>query len=194
MFDMATKPNRTTNRTRKPGAVAVGDRQRGGAGWLKWLLPLLLLLGLAILLISLLSGGDDKKKSSSARTPSSASAGSNVLKANGKTVRGDQPATLTGAIGQPATGTGAKVLSVASGSGFWVGTSNADRTFIEYGSTVGGNEDQPYKPKVGDTVDLRGPVRPAPANPSRTLMLNDQDAAQLKAEGAYINADKVTAR
>ena len=133
---MATKPNRS----RKPGAVSVGDRRGGGGGWLKWLLPLLLLIALAFLLLSLVSGGDDKKKSSTARTP----------------------ATLTGAIGQAATGTGAKVLSVASGSGFWVGTSNADRTFIEYGSTVGGNENQPYKPKVGDTVDLRGPVRQLP--------------------------------
>lgn len=199
-----------TRKTKRPGAVALGDREpsRKRGGWLKWLLPLLLLLGLAILLISLLSGGDDKKStartqtkaaptataSPAASSASTSGAASGVLTSQGQTLRGDAPATLTGAVGQQATGRGAQVLSVVSGTGFWVGTSKRDRTFVEYGSSVGGNESQPYKPKVGDTVDLSGPVRPAPADPTKTLDLSARDAKQLTTQGAYINADQVQAR
>jgi hypothetical protein len=93
-----------------------------------------------------------------------------------------------------ATGNSAKVLLVVSGTGFWVGSSNDDRVFVEYGSTVGSDEAQPYNPKVGDVVELRGEVRPAPADPARTLKLAGRDAKQLKVQGAYINVQDVRAQ
>lgn len=185
---MSTRTDRSTSK-RGRGAYAVGDgRGRKRGGWLWWLLGLLALAALALLLISLL-GGDDEKQASAP-----GAGAKNTLTAEGRALRGNAPDTLKGAIGQQATGSANKVLSVASGTGFWVGASNSDRTFVEYGSAVGGNENQTYKPKVGDVVDLRGEVRPAPADPQQTLKLDATDAEQLKAQGAYVNATRVTAR
>jgi hypothetical protein len=194
---MAAAPRKS----RQPGAVKLGGgAARKGGGWPRWVLPLLALLVLATLLITSLRGGDDQKITAARAAPTATasaaadSAASGTLTSGVRTLRGNVPNTLTAAVGQKATGRAVKVLSVASGTGFWVGTSKSDRTFVEYGSSVGGNESQPYKPKVGDTVDLSGPVRPAPPDPAQTLRLSAGDAEQLTAQGAYINADDVTAR
>lgn len=202
---MASQPHES----RQTGAVAVDRRRRGGAGWLSRLLPLLLLLALAILLISLLGGDDDNgtadrpqaqatptataDQAASAEPSTSADgATAGVLSSNGQTLRGDAPDSLAAAIGQRATGRGARVLSVVEGTGFWVGTSRSDRTFVEWGAAAGGNEKKEYyRPEVGDTVDLRGPVRVAPADPAEVLKIGPRDAERVKAQGAYINADRV---
>lgn len=188
---------------RRTAATALGEpaARRGGRGRLKWLLPLLALLLLAGLLIGFLGGDDDTNTgpgTSAAATPSpaadSTSPAAGVLTAGGQTLRAGAPETLTAAVGQQATGRSAKVLSVVGGTGFWVGDSDNDRTFIEYGSSVGSDESQPYKPKVGDVVDLQGEVRPAPEDPAQTLKLSAADAERLTGQGAYINADEVQAR
>ena len=57
-------------------------------------------------------------------------------------------------------------------------------------SAVGENEAS-FVPKVGDHVNLRGPVRPAPANPAQTLKLQPQDAQLVGSQGAFVNADEV---
>jgi hypothetical protein len=41
-------------------------------------------------------------------------------------------------------------------------------------------------------VDLEGPVRAAPSDPAGVLELKASDAAQVKDEGAYINANRVS--
>jgi hypothetical protein len=181
---MASQPHSS----RDTGAVAArgGERRRGGAGWLKWLLPLLLLAALAVLLIALLSGGDDKSA-----TAGSGAAG--TLTAKGTELRGSDPGTLTGATGQRATGNDVRVLSVERGSGFWVGTSQQDRTFVEWGSAAGANENQSFVPKVGQKVDLVGPVQKAPADPAKTLHIGPADARLVIQEGAFVNADRVAA-
>jgi hypothetical protein len=177
---MATSPSRS----RRPGAVAVGDdtRRRGGAGWLKWLLPLLLFVALAVLLIALLGGSDDKSSSTGA---------SGTLTANGQALHGNGPAGLSSAIGRTATGKDVRVLAVKRGSGFWVGSSQQDRTFVEWGSAAGGNESQSFVPKAGDHVDLTGPVQKAPADPAKLLHIGAADARQVAREGAFVNADRV---
>jgi hypothetical protein len=184
---MATNSSRS--RSRQTGAVAVDDRsrRRGGAGWLKWLLPLLLLAALAVLLVALLSGGDDKSA-----TGGAGEAG--TLSANGTTLHGSDPAALSGAIGRKATGTDVRVLSVERGSGFWVGSSQRDRTFVEWGSAAGGNENQSFVPKAGDHVNLTGPVQKAPADPAKLLHIGAADAKQVAREGAFVNADRVQPR
>ena len=88
------------------------------------------------------------------------------------------------AIGREVT-----VQSVVKDEGFWVGTSQQDRVYVEYGGDVGADENRGLEPAVGDRVNLTGPVRPAPENPARTLNLPEADAQQVTEQGAYINAD-----
>jgi hypothetical protein len=174
----------TPSRSRRPGAVAVGDdtRRRRGAGWLKWLLPVLLFVALAVLLIALLGGSDDESSSTGA---------SGTLTANGQALHGNDPAGLSSAIGRTATGKDVRVLAVKRGSGFWVGSSQQDRTFVEWGSAAGGNESQSFVPKAGDHVDLTGPVQKASADPAKLLHIGAADARQVAREGAFVNADRV---
>jgi len=61
------------------------------------------------------------------------------------------------------------VQSVVEDEGFWVGSSALDRVYVEYGGDVGADETQGFAPEVGDTVDLTGELRPAPADPGKTL-------------------------
>jgi hypothetical protein len=176
---MATSPSRS----RRPGAVPAGDtRRRRGAGWLKWLLPLLLLVALAVLLVALLGGSDDKSRSTGA---------SGTLTANGQSLHGNDRAGLSGAIGRTATGKDVRVLAVKRGSGFWVGSSQQDRTFVEWGPAAGGNENQSFVPKAGGQVDLTGPVQKAPADPAKLLHIGAADARQVAREGPFVNADRV---
>lgn len=200
-------------------SVAVGGDDDGAKK--KRLLALLLGLLALIALIALIascSGDDDKKtKSSTPSTPtaSTPSTPSTSLPATTPTTPDVEPtpaaggataATLTAAsaslldqdaatiadhVGDDATGKGLKVLSVNEG-GFFVGTGDADRQYVEYGGNVGEDESDQQLPSVGDVVSLEGPVREAPADPSKTLKLDEADAKLVTERGAYVNADKVT--
>lgn len=84
------------------------------------------------------------------------------------------------------------MLATAS-SGFFVGSSKTDEVYVEYGGKTGENEASGFRPKVGDKVDLSGPVRPAPQDPATALKLNSEQAGQVTARGGFINADTVKA-
>jgi hypothetical protein len=172
----------------RAGAVRLGggdDRRRRG-GWLKWLLPLLMLAALAIALVALL-GGDDDKASSGA-----GSAGAGSLVAGGKDLLSLPAEGLEGSVGKDAKATGVTVQSVVEGEGFWVGSSKQDRVYVEYGGAAGENEQGAFRPKVGDKVNLTGPVRPSPQDPAAALRLDEADAALVKRNGGFINADRVS--
>ncbi len=209
---MATPPDRK----RSVGARSIGDEdRRKGGGWWKWLLGLLLLAALVALAITLLGGGDDDDgKTKTASTPTTATSTPTTATSTPSAstpAAATPPATGDGGTlvaagtsllpvpadgfkalaGEDATGSRNKVLSVVD-SGFFVGTSEQDRVFVEYGSAVGADEDkQTYKAKVGDIVDLTGPVRPAPEDPATTFKLESADAAALTKQGAYVNATTV---
>lgn len=95
-------------------------------------------------------------------------------------------------VGQDAEGRNVVVQELTE-DGFFVGSSEDDRVFVEWGGTVGEDESDTYLPKVGDRVNLEGPVRPAPENPRRTLKLDREDAEVVSTHGAYVNADSVEA-
>jgi hypothetical protein len=173
-------PDRTATAGAQAGARPIGGerphRRRG-----LWLLLGLLALAIVVaLLIALLSGGNDSK---------SASAG--TLKSGGQALLPVPQSGLRPLVGKSVSGNGVRVQSVVAHEGFWVGTSATDRVYVEYGGRVGENEANAFTPKVGQSVNLTGPVRPAPANPARTLRLGAQDAALVRSEGGYVNASSV---
>jgi hypothetical protein len=151
-----------------------------------WLLLGLLALAGIIALIAGLAGGDDD----SASTGGGLRAGNTQL----LPVPGDGLGSL---VGQTVQGREVVVQSVVRGQedpdaleGFWVGSGNQDRVYVEWGGDVGSNEAD-YTPKVGEKVDLTGPVRPAPQDPERTLNLEPADAELVRSQGGYVNADEV---
>ncbi len=96
-------------------------------------------------------------------------------------------------VEQPAEGRRVRVQEVIPDEGFFVGTSEEDRVYVEFGGDVGETEQRSntYDAQVGDEVNLTGPVRPAPAEPEQTLNLDPDDARQVKEQGAFINAETV---
>jgi hypothetical protein len=192
-------------------SVAVGDDDGGkkkGGGFLPLVLGLLALLAIAIVIgfVSCSSGGgDDKKKTAttpattsttpstpSTSTPTTATpADAGTLTAASQSLLGSDATPIKDQVGEDATGSRLKVLSLSK-NGFFVGKDESDRQYVEFGGKVGVDEPNSDRPQVGDTVDLNGPVRPAPDDPEATLKLSSADAAFVKEQGAYVNADTVT--
>ena len=187
-------------------SIGAGEKRKKKGGVLKWLLPLLLLLIVAAILIALLTGGDDDDAASTATPPAvsqsqgaGAGAGASAagtgetgtLVAAQQSLLGAEAATFGAAIGEQVTGTGLEVLSVAD-EGFFVGTSEQDRVYVEFGPGAGEDETPAdFTPAVGDRVNLEGELRPAPAEPGRTLHLQAGDAQVVEQQGAFVNATNV---
>ena len=97
--------------------------------------------------------------SSTAPTGGSA-AGGQVVTADGRSVLAlaagtDAAAALGGLAGQPVTATGVQVLSVPADEGFWLGTSETERVWVQLTGEAG---ESPYQVQEGDLVDLEGTV------------------------------------
>ncbi|MBD0282497.1 MAG: hypothetical protein ICV69_09950 [Thermoleophilaceae bacterium] len=181
-----------TRGAQAPRSNRTGARRAGGthSGGLRKLLPLLigvlLAILLALLLISLI-GGDD--------SDDGGNAGSNVGQLAAGSVRLLPPPAngLSAQAGETATGKNVVVQSVNGNEGFFVGSSATDRVYVEWGGDVGENEASRFQPQRGDRVDLTGPVQPAGAKQIRKLKLSSADAELVRSQGAFVNADRVTA-
>lgn len=202
---------------RSTGATPIGGNKKRGKGlWL--VIALIALLILVALLIASCGGDDDKPDSSTAPTttasqsaqaqseqpatssqaPTTGPGAAGILAADGQSLLGADASKIKDAVGSDAAGSGLKVLSVKD-SGFFVGTTQSDQQFVEFGTKVGSDEDDATDtdspdelPRAGDVVDVKGPVRPAPEDPAKTLKLSATDAQAVTDRGAYINADTVT--
>ena len=100
-----------------------------------------------------------------------------------------------GLVGQSAQGTQVRVQEVVQDEGFFVGTSDEDRVYVEFGGDVGESEQGAQVTnnlRVGDVVDLEGEVRPAPEDPAQTLNLDEADAQVVTEQGVFVNATQVT--
>jgi hypothetical protein len=183
----------TTARAEAPHAHRTGARRAGGtggAGGLRKLLPLLLglLLAalLAILLIALI-GGDDGDDGNAA--------GSDAGQLTAGTAKLLPPpsAGLTALVGETATGKDAVVQSVNGNEGFFVGSSATDRVYVEWGGDVGEDETSRFQPRKGQRVNLTGPVQAAGPRQLEKLKLSAPDAELVRSQGAFVNADRVSA-
>ena len=191
-------------RSTERGAHAMGGGRKKGGGWLKWLLLGLLAAALLALIIGLVSCGDDDEANTGAVATQAEGAADEAGDAAGGAAAGAAGSLtaegqdilpgnvdLASRVDQTATGEAVTVQSVTD-AGFFVGTSAQDRRFVEWGGDVGDDEaDQTFRPKVGDKVNLTGPVKEAPEDPAQTLDLPEDEAALVSEQGAYVNADSV---
>jgi len=200
---MSTAPRDPHSR---PAAVPVG----GGPTRRKWLLPLLLGLLALIALLALLSqcGDDDDDDDRPAATPTTATVTSPAsslpaapsVAATG-TGQGGEAGTVTAAgtnlLGaasvaalsaqdtQQAVGRAVKVQSVPADEGFWVGTSEQDRLWVQLSGTRGESD---YKVKQGDTVDFTGTVTKAASDfATKAGVTAAEGADQLTQQGYYVS-------
>ena len=125
-------------------------------------------------------------------TAGAAGAGKGLLTANGASLL---PVTqvsgpngqLTSQAGKAATGQGVLVQSVPADEGFWVGTSETDRVWVQ----LSGTDESGYVVQQGDRVDFTGQV--ATHDPGFATQVGvdaAEGADQLGQQGAHIEVAK----
>ena len=91
-------------------------------------------------------------------------------------------------VGQPAEARGVAVQSVPADEGFWVGTSETDRVWIQL---IGSDEETEYEVEQGDTVDLDGEVVATGSGFAEQVGVDDSEGAeQLQSQKAHIETPK----
>lgn len=125
--------------------------------------------------------------------PSATTANAPVVKAAtppGLTVSGRRLLPLPGGrltpyVGSTVSAVGVPVLAVDADEGFWIGTSAADRVWVQLQLHRGG--ESPDNVKAGDRVNFRGVVvANAPAFARTAGVTAAEGASQLTAQGAHI--------
>jgi hypothetical protein len=177
------------------GATRAADA-RSRRPW--WLWALLALLALAILLFALAQcGNSTDPASTTAPAPSnaptgSAAAGQGSLTAEGTSLlpvaQGAGPnGELTSQVGKAATAQGVLVQSVPADEGFWVGTSETDRVWVQ----LSGTDESGYEVQQGDRVDFTGQVTAHdPGFPTQVGVNAAEGADQLDQQAAHIEVAK----
>lgn len=94
---------------------------------------------------------------------------------------------LTSTVGKTATAQGALVQSVPADEGFWVGTSEADRIWVQ----LNGTDESGYIVKQGDRVDFTGTMTAQDAAfPASVGVDTAEGADQLSKQGVHIQVAK----
>ena len=124
--------------------------------------------------------------SSSAAPSGGATGGGQVVTADGRSVLAlaagtDAAAALGGLTGQPVSATGARVLSVPADEGFWLGTSETERVWVQLTGEAG---ESPYQVQEGDLVDFEGTVEAHDAAFTEQAGVDDAEGAQQLADQA----------
>jgi hypothetical protein len=114
-----------------------------------------------------------------------------TITANGTAVLPAAGANPGGALaafaGQPAQGAAVQVLLVPADEGFWVGSSDTERVWVQ----LTGEGESAYQVQAGDTVDFEGTVVAHPGGFSEQVGITEADgAAQLTQQGHHIEVDK----
>jgi hypothetical protein len=173
----------------------------------KWLVPLLIGVVVLIALLLLLTqcGGDDDDASAPgtattapAAVPSGTATSAAGPAASGQT--GEAGTVMTGGEdlmlnltaaglkpydGKQATGNAVEVQSVPADEGFWIGSNETDRLWIQLTDT-GGESD--YQVKVGDQVGFTGTVTSAADGfAAKSGLTAAEGADQLTEQGHYLS-------
>ena len=108
-----------------------------------------------------------------------AAGGANLLEA------GTTAATMTAQNGQQAVGRAVRVLSVPADEGFWVGSSEQDRVWVQLTDLAG---ESGYKVKEGDSIDFTGTVTAAAKDfAGKVGVTADEGAEQLTSQAHYVS-------
>lgn len=100
----------------------------------------------------------------------------------------DATGSLAAQVGKPATAAGVTVQSVPADEGFWVGTSDTDRVWVQL---TGGPGESPYTVKPGDKVDFTGQVVAHDAGFAAQVGVDAAEGAdQLTSQKAHIEVPK----
>ncbi|MCZ2828151.1 hypothetical protein O2W14_04785 [Modestobacter sp. VKM Ac-2986] len=101
------------------------------------------------------------------------------------------PAPVLGQVaGQQVTATAVQVLSVPADEGFWVGSSDAQRVWVQLAGAAG---ESPYQVRQGDRVDFTGTVTAHDGQFPATVGVDDAEgAAQLATQAQHVEADRST--
>ena len=104
----------------------------------------------------------------------------------------DAAAALGGLAGQPVTATGVRVLSVPADEGFWLGTSETERVWVQLTGEAG---ESPYQVQEGDLVDFEGTVEAHDAAFAEQVGVDAAEGAQqLTEQAAHLEVAKSSLR
>ncbi len=104
----------------------------------------------------------------------------------------DAAGSLAGVTGQPVTATGVQVLSVPADEGFWVGSSDTQRVWVQLTGEAG---ESPYQVQEGDRVDFEGTVVAHDAGfPQQVGVDEAGGAAQLSQQAQHLEVAKGAVR
>ena len=145
--------------------------------------------------------GESSESSEAESSPSESSAagGAGAAGGGGQLVSGQQDllqlvaggsaaTALAEFAGQPATATGVQVLSVPADEGFWVGSSDTERVWVQL---TGGAGESPYQVQEGDTVDFEGTVVAHDEAFAAEVGVDEANgAAQLTEQGHHLEVAK----
>ena len=143
------------------------------------------------------SAGASSSAAPSGGAAGGAAAGGQVVTADGQQVLAlaagpDAATALAGLSGQQVTATGARVLSVPADEGFWLGSSETERVWVQLTGEAG---ESPYQVQEGDLVDLEGTVEAHDATfPEQAGVEAAEGAQQLAEQGSHITAAKSAVR
>jgi hypothetical protein len=95
---------------------------------------------------------------------------------------------LSGLSGKRAVANSARVLTVPADEGFWLGTSNTDRVWVQL---TGLPPESPYTVLPGDTVSFTGRISPNGRDFARAVgVTRAEGAAKLTAQRQHVNVAK----
>ncbi len=100
--------------------------------------------------------------------------------------------SLTGDLGQPVTGT-ARVESVVSDEGFWVGSSAQERVFVHLTPQARkADGESPFQVRGGQTVEFTGRLVSAAQSAGPLADVTAQEGKQqVQQQGAYVSAERI---
>jgi hypothetical protein len=120
-----------------------------------------------------------------AGTPGTVTAGTQSLLDAAGTA--DPAAALAGLSGQPVTGSAVQVLSVPADEGFWAGTSDTARVWVQ----LTGDSESTYQVAQGDTVDFAGTLVGHDSTFASTVGVDEAEgAAQLTTQAQHVEVAK----
>lgn len=104
----------------------------------------------------------------------------------------DSGSALAGLVDQSVTATGARVLAVPADEGFWLGTSESERIWVQLTGEAG---ESPYQVQEGDLVDFEGTVVSHQAGFAEQVGLDAAEGAeQLDGQTAHLEVAKSSVR